>query len=71
MTGIVAHDREAESGGMSPRGVNIYDNGRVDGFQWVPNGGNSVVAHDRETEGGGVYPGDMIIHATLGVDNVH
>ena len=29
------------------------------------------MAHDREAEGGGVYPGDMIIHATLGVDNVH
>ena len=31
----------------------------------------SMVAYDREAEVGSVYFRDMIIHATLGVENVH
>ena len=64
----MAHDREAEGGGMSPRDANIYDSRGVDYFHRIPIGGNSIVAHDRETEGGGGFPRDMNIYHCLEVD---
>ena len=48
--GVVAYDREAEGGDMSPGDAKIYDCLGVDWFHWIPKGGNSIVAHDREAE---------------------
>ena len=64
----MAHNREAEGGGMCLGDANRYHCLEVDRFHWIPNGGNSRVAHDRKVESGGMSPRDANIYDSQGVD---
>ena len=64
----MAHDREAEGGGVSSKDANIYHCLEVDWFYCLLNGGNSRVAHNMEAEGSGVSAGDANIYHCLQVD---